>query len=59
MVVIKYFYVGAMTMEEMVGICTWCEKEIFCRGGFLEGLIFGDQQLLCLQCKDEEQPQNE
>ncbi|MEB3102009.1 hypothetical protein [Ferviditalea candida] len=35
---------------ELVGRCAQCQKEIFCRDGFLEGAVDEDKRLLCFDC---------
>ncbi|WP_199484510.1 hypothetical protein [Peribacillus glennii] len=37
--------------EELVGYCRNCEKKIFCRNGFLDGVSEG-KKLLCFRCAD-------
>lgn len=49
-------------MKELVGSCKCCGKEIFCLGGFFNGVIMEDQQTFCFACyeaisKEKEKPQ--
>ncbi|WP_167355937.1 hypothetical protein [Paenibacillus oryzisoli] len=37
-------------MEELIGHCRICEKPIYCRMGFLDGVVQSDQTLLCFDC---------
>ena len=37
-------------MEEFIGSCTICKKEIYCINGFLNGLIQPDGTLRCFSC---------
>ncbi|WP_269083301.1 hypothetical protein [Ornithinibacillus contaminans] len=36
-------------MEELVGKCSSCGKEVYCENGFLAG-IYADGKLLCPTC---------
>lgn len=36
-------------MEEHLGRCSECGKEIYCRDGFLEG-VHEDGRLYCFEC---------
>lgn len=36
-------------MQEQVGKCARCKKEIFCMDGFLDG-IYDEGMLLCFDC---------
>lgn len=38
-------------MHELIGLCTNCGKQVFCREGFLEG-IHADGKLYCLECAE-------
>ena len=42
-------------MQELVGLCKECNKQIFCNDGFLNGIVLDDQSLLCFDCSDKEQ----
>ncbi|WP_199924957.1 hypothetical protein [Paenibacillus sp. IHBB 10380] len=44
-------------MQELVGHCKECKKEIFCNDGFLNGIVSEDKSLVCLDCSDKEQIQ--
>lgn len=37
-------------MEEFIGYCVECGKEVYCKGGFLEGVIQENKSLLCMSC---------
>ncbi|SDJ68635.1 hypothetical protein [Salimicrobium halophilum] len=37
-------------MTEFVGYCASCEMEIYCRDGFLDGVIAEDKTLYCFEC---------
>jgi hypothetical protein len=41
-------------MQELVGHCRKCGKEIYCRDGFLDGIVLKDKSLICFDCDDEE-----
>ncbi|MGI8316668.1 hypothetical protein [Halobacillus mangrovi] len=41
-------------MVELVGTCTRCGSEIYCRDGFLDGVIKEDQSLVCFNCDQKE-----
>lgn len=38
-------------MEEYLGRCSECGKEIYCRDGFLEGIHENDR-LYCFECAE-------
>ncbi len=40
-------------MDEKVGKCTRCGITIFCRSGFLNGVIYKEGVLLCFPCLEE------
>ncbi|MDR6553459.1 hypothetical protein [Paenibacillus qinlingensis] len=40
-------------MEELIGHCRTCEKPIYCRMGFLDGVVQPDKTLLCFDCSSE------
>ncbi|SFT07345.1 hypothetical protein SAMN05428962_4173 [Paenibacillus sp. BC26] len=42
-------------MQELVGQCEQCKKDIFCKDGFLQGLILDDGKLVCLDCSNREE----
>jgi hypothetical protein len=42
-------------MQELVGHCKECSKEIYCKDGFLEGIVLEDKSLVCLDCSNEKQ----
>ena len=37
-------------MKELIGHCAACSKEVYCKGGFLDGVIQEDKSLLCFTC---------
>lgn len=39
-------------MRELVGTCTGCGSEVYCLGGFLNG-ISKNGKLFCLECSEE------
>jgi len=39
-------------MRELIGPCTNCGKDVYCRDGFLEG-VYIDRKLFCFACADE------
>ncbi|MGI2327844.1 hypothetical protein [Planococcus sp. YIM B11945] len=39
-------------MRELIGPCSNCGKEVFCRDGFLEG-VYIDGNLYCNACAEE------
>lgn len=42
-------------MQELVGHCIVCNKEILCHDGFLNGVVLEDKSLICFTCLDNEQ----
>ncbi len=40
-------------MEEFVGTCTYCGKDIYCKDGFLNGVLDEEQMVLCYDCAEE------
>jgi hypothetical protein len=42
------------TMEELVGICHQCGKNLYCLDGFFNGVKTEDQKTLCFDCAEEE-----
>ncbi|WP_198162713.1 hypothetical protein [Halobacillus mangrovi] len=41
-------------MVEWVGTCSRCGRGIYCRDGFLDGVIEEDQSLVCFNCDQKE-----
>lgn len=41
-------------MQEPVGCCKICQKQIFCYGGFINGIVMEDKTLLCFDCFERE-----
>lgn len=39
-------------MVELIGPCSNCGKDVYCRDGFLEG-VYTDGELICLECEEE------
>lgn len=42
-------------MQELVGCCKECKKQIFCNDGFINGIILDDKTLICFDCFDKDQ----
>ncbi|WP_256464135.1 hypothetical protein [Halobacillus amylolyticus] len=42
-------------MQELVGNCRQCGKEISCLDGFLNGVVGEDKTLYCFDCADEKE----
>jgi hypothetical protein len=40
-------------MVEEVGVCTMCNKTVYCIDGFLNGMLNDQSELLCFHCFDE------
>ncbi|MUV37654.1 hypothetical protein JNUCC1_01460 [Lentibacillus sp. JNUCC-1] len=40
-------------MEEEVGVCVSCGKTVYCRDGFLDGVVTENHELYCFECVDE------
>ncbi|WP_171628885.1 hypothetical protein [Paenibacillus plantarum] len=40
-------------MEELIGHCCTCEKPIYCKMGFLDGVMQADKSLVCFECSGE------
>ena len=40
-------------MEELVGVCKHCGKQVYCRDGFLDGIVMPDKTVLCFDCEEE------
>ncbi|WP_256521831.1 hypothetical protein [Halobacillus sp. A5] len=41
-------------MFELVGTCSVCGKAVYCRDGFLDGIIDEEQMLKCNECEEKE-----
>lgn len=41
---------------EIVGTCVRCEKTVFCRDGFLDGVVSDTKDLYCYACYEREFP---
>ncbi|WP_419881162.1 hypothetical protein ACN6MY_16465 [Peribacillus sp. B-H-3] len=41
-------------MIEFIGLCTRCGEKIFCRNGFLDGILF-NKNLICFSCAELEE----
>ncbi|WP_182914119.1 hypothetical protein [Paenibacillus sp. 1011MAR3C5] len=37
-------------MKELVGHCRACGREVYCRDGFLDGVVQEDSSVLCFAC---------
>lgn len=42
-------------MQELVGHCKECKREIVCNDGFICGIILEDKSLVCFDCSDKVQ----
>lgn len=42
-------------MVELIGCCSDCNKKIYCRDGFLDGVTDG-KTLLCFDCVNKNKP---
>jgi hypothetical protein len=42
-------------MQELVGKCKSCGKDIYCLDGFLNGIHNDDQHLICFDCEKKEE----
>jgi len=40
-------------VQEPVGHCSKCGTSIYCKDGFLDGVVNEDQTLVCFDCRDE------
>ncbi|MCP3030879.1 hypothetical protein LF817_05935 [Halobacillus sp. A1] len=45
-------------MEEPVGPCVSCGKTVYCKDGFLDGVITHDRSLLCTICAYKEEKES-
>lgn len=45
-------------MQEFVGHCKECNKQVFCNDGFINGIVLEDKSLICFECIDNEQEQS-
>lgn len=41
-------------MQELVGYCKECNRQIYCVDGFLNGIVLDDKSIICFDCSDEE-----
>jgi hypothetical protein len=39
-------------MQEHVGSCHMCDKDIFCLDGFLDGMLDEEGRLTCFECSN-------
>ncbi|MCY9662171.1 hypothetical protein P5G65_17410 [Paenibacillus chondroitinus] len=46
-------------MHELVGTCAKCSKPIYCREGFLDGVVLEDKSLVCFECLELSKPHRE
>jgi hypothetical protein len=37
-------------MQELVGLCKECNKNIYCNDGFINGVVLDDKSLICFDC---------
>lgn len=40
-------------MKELVGQCRDCGKDVYCRDGFLDGVVQENSSVLCFACDSE------
>jgi hypothetical protein len=41
-------------IQELVGTCSVCHKNVYCLDGFLNGVISEAKELFCNECSDED-----
>lgn len=46
-------------MHELVGTCSMCSKPIYCREGFLDGVVLEDKSLVCFECLELSKPREQ
>ncbi|RJX41083.1 hypothetical protein D3P09_03495 [Paenibacillus pinisoli] len=46
----QFAYKDVNRLKEHVGYCQECRKEIFCRDGFLDGVVQEDTSIRCFDC---------
>ncbi|WP_226036880.1 hypothetical protein [Aquibacillus saliphilus] len=39
-------------MEEVVGVCSKCDRTIYCQDGFLDGVVDENHTLYCFVCAE-------
>ncbi|WP_185151532.1 hypothetical protein [Peribacillus simplex] len=39
-------------MDELVGTCVRCARNVYCTAGFLNGILLENKKILCFNCKD-------
>ncbi|WP_169810196.1 hypothetical protein [Paenibacillus glacialis] len=44
-------------MQEFVGHCKECSKEIYCYDGFISGIVLENQTVICFDCSEEDEIQ--
>lgn len=42
-------------MQEYVGTCMVCQKDIYCHDGFIGGVVLEAGNLVCFSCYEEEE----
>lgn len=47
-----------MEVNELVGNCMQCKKEIYCMDGFLNGIVVEKGNILCFECQDQDEGTN-
>lgn len=50
---------GGRSMQELVGTCSTCGKTIYCREGFLDGVVLEDKSLVCFECLELSKPREQ
>ncbi|MGG1517150.1 hypothetical protein ABE504_17195 [Paenibacillus oryzisoli] len=41
-------------MIELVGTCEKCKRPVYCRDGFIDGIVQSDKTVICFACSDDE-----
>ncbi|NGP46226.1 hypothetical protein G4V62_15160 [Bacillaceae bacterium SIJ1] len=44
--------------KEHIGACARCGRDVYCRGGVVEGEVQNDHSLVCPSCIDEEKEES-
>ncbi|MGG1555276.1 hypothetical protein [Paenibacillus ferrarius] len=40
-------------MIELVGICEKCKRPVYCRDGFIDGIVQPDKTVICFACSED------
>jgi hypothetical protein len=46
---------GGNAVQELVGHCKECNIPIYCKDGFLDGIVLEDNSLHCFDCYDKDE----